>query len=67
VWITLQLSDEESEALRRRAAQESRSMEDVARQAIREYLEHRTRADLLDRVLDAELPRYAETLERFDR
>jgi len=65
--MTLRLTDEESEALRRRAAQESRSMEDVARQAIREYLEHRTRADLLDRVLDTELPRYAETLERFDR
>lgn len=39
-------------------------MQDVARQAVREYVETRSRADLLERVLDAELPRYAEALER---
>jgi hypothetical protein len=33
-------------------------------QAIREYVENHSRADLLDRVLDEELPRYAEALER---
>jgi len=62
--LTLRLTDEESEALHRRAAQESRSMQDVARQAVREYIENHSRADLLDRVLDSELPRYAEALER---
>ena len=62
--MTLRLTDDESEALRRRAAQESRSMQDVARQAVREYIENHSRADLLDRVLDTELPRYAEALER---
>jgi plasmid stability protein len=62
--MTLRLTDDESEALRRRAAQESRSMQDVARQAVREYIENHSRADLLDRVLDFELPRYAEALER---
>ena len=62
--MTLRLTDDESEALRRRAAQESRSMQDVARQAVREYIENHSRADLLDRVLDSELPRYAEALER---
>ena len=62
--MTLRLTDEESDALRRRAAQESRSMQDVARQAVREYIENHSRADLLDRVLDSELPRYAEALER---
>jgi len=64
---TLRLTDEESEALRRRAAQEARSMEDVALQAIREYLENRARADRLNRVLDTQLSRYAETLERLDQ
>jgi hypothetical protein len=39
-------------------------MQEVARQAIREYVEGHSRAELLDRVLDEELPRYAEALER---
>lgn len=62
--MTLRLTDDESDALRRRAAQESRSMQEVARQAVREYIENHSRADLVDRVLDSELPRYAEALER---
>jgi hypothetical protein len=36
----------------------------VAWQAIREYVENHSRAELLDQVLDEELPRYAEALER---
>ena len=39
-------------------------MQEVARQAIREYVENHSRTELLDQVLDAELPRYAEALER---
>jgi predicted transcriptional regulator len=62
--MTLRLTDDESEALRRRAELESRSMQDVARQAVREYVESHSRADLLDAVLDSELPRYAEALDR---
>jgi predicted transcriptional regulator len=62
--MTLRLTDDEANALRRRAEFEARSMQDVARQAIREYVEGHSRADLLDRVLDEELPRYAEALER---
>lgn len=62
--MTLRLSDDESAALRRRAEQESRSMQEVARQAVREYVENHSRADLLESVLDRELPRYAEALER---
>ena len=65
--MTLRLSDDEADALRRRAEFESRSMQDVARQAVREYVETHSRADLLDQVLDAELPRYAEALERLGR
>lgn len=62
--MTLRLTDDEADALRRRADREGRSMQDVARQAVREYVETHRRAELLDRVLDAELPRYAEALER---
>jgi predicted transcriptional regulator len=62
--MTLRLTDEESEALRRRAELEHRSMQDVARQAVREYIESHSRTELLDQVLDDELPRFAEALER---
>jgi predicted transcriptional regulator len=62
--MTLRLDDEEMEALRRRAHHEGRSMQDVARQAVREYVESRSRAELLNKVLDEELPRYREALDR---
>lgn len=62
--MTLRLSDDETDALRRRAELENRSMQDVARQAIREYVETHSRAELLEQVLDSELPRFAEALER---
>jgi predicted transcriptional regulator len=62
--MTLRLRDEEAAALRQRAALERRSMQEVARQAIREYVEQHSRADLLERVLDEEVPRYAEALRR---
>ena len=62
--MTLRLADDETDALRRRADLEHRSMQEIARQAIREYVENHSRADLLDQVLDEELPRYAEALER---
>ena len=62
--MTLRLSDEEAEALRERARLEERSMQEVARQVIREYVEQHSREDLLDKVLDEELPPYAEALRR---
>ena len=62
--MTLRLTDHEARALRRRAELEGRPMQEVARQAIREYVEGHSRAELLNRVLDEELPRYAEALER---
>lgn len=62
--MTLRLTDSETEALRRRAELERRPMQEVVRQAIREYVEGHSRAELLDQVLDEELPRYAEALER---
>ncbi len=65
--MTLRLTDDESAALRARAERENRSMQDVARAAVREYIESHSRAELLDEVLDEELPRYAEALERLGR
>lgn len=62
--MTLRLDEQETEALRRRAEIEGRSMQEVAREAVRTYIEQRSKRDLLDRVLDEELPRYAEALER---
>ena len=62
--MTLRLTDDEADALRRRAEMESRSMQDVARSAVREYVERHSREDLLNQVLDEELPRYREALDR---
>jgi hypothetical protein len=39
-------------------------MQDVIRQAVRDYIERTSRRDLLDEVLDEELPRCAEALHR---
>lgn len=62
--MTLRLDEHEAEALRKRAEREGRSMQDVARQAVRDYIERTSTRELLDSVLDRELPRYAEALER---
>jgi len=64
VAMTLRLTDAETEALRLRARREGRSMQEVAREAVREYIERASRRELLDQVLDEELPRYAEALRR---
>jgi len=58
------LTEEEATALRERADFEGRSMQEVAREAVRRYVEATSRADLLNRVLDQEVPRYAEALRR---
>jgi predicted transcriptional regulator len=62
--MTLRLTDDETRALQDRAQLENRSMQEIARHAVREYVENHSRAELLDRVLDEELPRYAEALDR---
>jgi plasmid stability protein len=62
--MTLRLTDDETDALRLRARREGRSMQDVARTAVREYIDRTSRRELLDRILDQELPRYAEALRR---
>jgi predicted transcriptional regulator len=62
--MTLRLSDEEADALRRRAEREGRSMQEVARSALRDYIDRTSRRELLDDVLDEELPRFSEALRR---
>jgi predicted transcriptional regulator len=62
--MTLRLTATEAKALRRCAERKVRPMQEVARQAIREYVETHSRAELLDVVIDEDLPRYAEALER---
>jgi len=62
--MTLRLDDQETEALRRRAELEGRSMQEVAKQAVRDYIDRTSRRDLVDRVLDEGLPPYAEALRR---
>ena len=62
--MTLRLSDEEMEALRLRARREGRSMQEVAREAVRDYVQRTSHRELLDEVLDEQLPRYAEALRR---
>jgi len=42
-------------------------MQDLARQAVREYVKNHSRRDLPSSVLDEELTRYAEALERLGR
>jgi hypothetical protein len=62
--MTLRLTDDEARSQRHRAELEGRPMQEVVRQAVREYVEGHSRSELLDRVLDQELPRFAEALER---
>lgn len=65
--MTLRLSEEEQELLRRRAAEEGLSMQEVARRAVREYIgleDHRDRVYAsAKRVLTA----HAEAIERLGR
>ncbi len=62
--MTLRLTENETHALRQRAQREGRSMQEVARTAVREYIDRTSRQELLDQVLEEELPRYAEALRR---
>lgn len=60
--MTLRLSDEQTEALRETAEREGRSMQDVARAAIEEYVGHRAR--VRDEILDQVMERDAGLLAR---
>lgn len=62
--MTLRLDEPTNEALRARAQVEGRSMQEIVRIAVLEYVERHSKADLLREVLDEELPRYGDALRR---
>ena len=63
--MNLRLSERETEALRRKAAEEGRSMQQVARAAIAEYTSDRP--DRLRAATDRVRTENAELLERLSR
>jgi hypothetical protein len=62
--MTLRLDEKTNEALRQRAESEGTSMQELVKLAIVEYIERHSRQEQLDRVLDDELPRFADALRR---
>ncbi len=65
VAMNLRLTDAESEALRRKAAEEGRSMQEVARAAIAEYVSDRPAR--LRRAMERVRTEDAELLDRLSR
>jgi hypothetical protein len=65
VAMNLRLSDAEAEALRRKAAEEGRSMQEVARAAIAEYVSGRP--ERLRRAIETVRAEDAELLDRLGR
>lgn len=65
VAMNLRLTDAESEALRRRAEQEGRSMQEVARAAIAQYVSERPQR--LKAAIERVRTEDAELLERLSR
>lgn len=64
--MTLRLTDDETDALRRQAELEQRSMQDVARAAVR-YVARRSHLARVEDALDVLTPRYADLLDRLGR
>lgn len=65
--MTLRLTDDETEALRLRAETEQRSMQEVARTAVREYVERHDHADTVDRAAAWVTESFRDTLDRLGR
>ena len=62
--MTLRLSEEKTEALRRQAELEGRSMQDVAQRSIDEYLARHSRAIERKALLQEAVDEYRELLDR---
>ena len=67
VAMTLRLTEDETTALRERAELEHRSMQEVAREAIGEYISRRSLRSQVDEALDVLTPRYADLLDRLGK
>jgi predicted transcriptional regulator len=65
--MTLRLTDDEADALRRRADAEQRSMQDVARAAVREYVERHDHEDEVDDAAQWVVTNFREALDRLGR
>jgi hypothetical protein len=65
VAMNLRLSDSETEALRRKAAEEGRSMQEVAKSAIVEYVSDRS--ERLRAAIERVRTEDAELLDRLSR
>lgn len=62
--MTLRLSDDETEALRRQAEVEHRSMQEVARLAILDRIQQANRKQLMREIADEIMVRDSEALRR---
>lgn len=62
--LTVRLSPEEQEALAAYADRSGVSQNEVMRAALRDFVQRQSHAELLEQVMDSELPQFAEALER---
>lgn len=62
--MNLRLSEEETDALRAQAEVEHRSMQDVVRVAVREYIARSNHTAAVGTALDELAPRHANLLRR---
>lgn len=65
--MTLRLTDAEQTALRERAAADGVSMQDAARQAVRDYVTRRAHEDRVGAAADRVLDVHAEVIDRLGR
>ncbi len=62
--MTLRLTDDEHEALRRRAEADGISMQDAARRAVRAYVEQSAHRERVNRSAAAVMSAHADALRR---
>lgn len=62
--MTLRLDDDDAETLRRQAAAEGRSMQEIVKNAVRDYLKRAEHRNRIDTVMDREVPRFREAMDR---
>ncbi len=65
--MTLRLTDDEQAALRERAAADGISMQDAARQAVRDYVAKRAHEDRVGAAAGRVIEAHAEALDRLGR
>ncbi|WP_222132190.1 ribbon-helix-helix protein, CopG family [Pseudonocardia sp. C8] len=65
--MTLRLTEAETAALRERAESEGRSMQEVVRAAVREYVERHDHDDAVDRAASWVTENFREALDRLGR